>query len=177
MNGDFSILPPRAAERLLGLAGGRGGHVEHAHNRRRLRAAIAALASEDVIGGNAALAVGRPGQRHLHRRAEGPAAHLDGIAHGVDVLVDRLHMFIHANTAARADLQPGRDRQAVLGPHADAHQHEPGREAFACFEPHGEALGSRFDRLGRLAQEQPHVVARRASAMGAVISRSSGGRT
>ena len=63
-------------------------------------------------------------------------------------------ILVDADAAARTDLQAGVDRQLILRPHADAQNHQRGRQSLARFQPDDQAFGRRLKTLGRIAQQQ-----------------------
>lgn len=126
VNVNLAKWPAGSDERLLARAGQREGHVEDPQDGSPLRASVAAPASVQVIGGDASLAVGWTGQRHLRGGLQDEIAHLDGVADRIDIRVARLHLVVHANPATGTDFQPRARRQLVLGTHADAEHDDVG---------------------------------------------------
>ena len=115
-----NALRPRG---LLRKAGGGHRHVEHLEDGRALGAGIGAVAAEEVVRGDAPLAVGGPGQGDHGRLAGDKVRHLHRVAHGVDVRVLRAHVVVHLDAAARVAGQAAVPGQRALRPHADA-QHD-----------------------------------------------------
>ena len=73
------------AERFLARPGHGQGQIEDADHGGSLRAAEVGVAAADHVGGDAALAIGRPGQRDQGRLAGDEIADLDGVADREDV--------------------------------------------------------------------------------------------
>ena len=124
--------------------------------------AIADDPAQAVVGGDAALAVGGPGQRHLGRFAGHEIHDLDGIADGVNVGIAGLQILVDADAAAGPDLQSGVHRQLVLRPHADAQDDQLCHQSFARFQAYGQSVGRGLKRGGRLTQYQFHSRGRQA---------------
>ena len=101
-----------------------------------------------------------PGQRHLRRLARHEVLDLDGVSHGVDVRVAGLKVFVDPDAATRTDFQARLDRQLVLRAHADAEDDQLGRQALARLQPDDEAIRRLLERLGGLAEQQRHALAR-----------------
>ena len=81
-----------APEPLLARAGRGDGQAEDADDRRRLHAAEARRAPGDRLGGDAALPVRRPGERHDRLLAGDDVAHLDRVADRPDVRIGGAHL-------------------------------------------------------------------------------------
>ena len=96
------------AERLLADAGPGGRAAEQPDDRRALGAAEAGVAPGDHVGRDAALPVGRPGQRDERRIAGDVVLDLDGIADGEDVRVAGAHLVVDAGSrrARRSRARP-----------------------------------------------------------------------
>ena len=127
---EVDLLVIRVAEpdeHLLADAGPGGRGPEQPDDRAALGAAVTGVAAGDHIGRDAALPVGRPGQRDERPLAGDEVFDLDRIADREDVRVAGVHLIIDADPAERADLEPGLFRQLVLRAHADAEDHEVGR--------------------------------------------------
>lgn len=72
---------------------------------------VSGRAAEDIVGGNATLAIRRTGQWNQCPLTCHAITHLNRIAHGPDMWVAGLEMFIDPDAAQLADLQPGILRQ------------------------------------------------------------------
>ena len=115
--------------------------------RRALRAAKTRVASGDHVGRDAALPVGRPGQRDEARFTGDGVIHLDRIAHGEDVGIGRAHLVVDANAAAFADLQAGRAREVGVGTHPEREDHDVGRIHLPGLRAHAQrAFTALFER-------------------------------
>jgi hypothetical protein len=64
------------------------------------RSPVAGVPPEDVVGGNAALAISRTSQRHLRRLAGHEVLDLDGIRDRIDVGVTRLEANVDPSVRA-----------------------------------------------------------------------------
>ena len=120
------VLVAAALERLLVDAGPGHGAAEGAEDRGALRAAEVRVAAGDDVGGDAALPVGRTGERHQAVLAGQAVLLLDRVADGEDVRVAGALLVVHADAAARAHLDAGHLRQRRLRLHADAEDDDVG---------------------------------------------------
>jgi hypothetical protein len=82
----------------------------------------------DRFGGDAALAVGGPGERQHRLLAGEHVRHLDGVADRPDRRIGSSHLRVDRDRAARPDLQPRGAREVGLGAHADGQDDEIGVE-------------------------------------------------
>ena len=155
MDVDLLVRQARAPQGLLGQARHADGQVEDLADGRALAAAVDAGAAEDVVGGDAALAVGRPGQRNDRPPAAGRAGDLDGVAHGADGGVAGPHVLVDDDAAGRADLQARLARQSRLRPHAHRQDHQAAGDRLAAREVRRQPPAFRGD--GRDARPQPQV--------------------
>ena len=154
MNVDLAIGPLGSAQDLFGSPGHRRRPVENPHDGRALRSPVAGSPPEDVVGGDAALAVRRAGQRHLGRLAGHEVLNFDGVSDRVDIRVAGLQVLVDPDAAARPDFQARIDGQLVLRPHPDPQDDQLGRQAHARLQPHRQAIGRLLECLGGLTEQQ-----------------------
>ena len=114
------------AERFLGRAGHGQRQVEDADHGRALRAAEMGVAAADHVGGDAALAIGRPGQRNQRRLAGHEVADLDRVADRENV-PDRWCASGRRRGCRRSARSPGRPRGRVSCRAARPRPGSPGR--------------------------------------------------
>ena len=94
------------------------------------------VAAQGVVGGDAALAIGRAGQRNHGGEAADQVLDLDGVADGVDVGVGGPHVLVHDDAPALADGQAGFGRELDLRPDADGEDDQAAGDDPARAEPH-----------------------------------------
>ena len=147
----LEVRSPGLRQHLLAGAGLADLALEDLADRRALRAAVARVAAGDDVGRDAALPVGRPGERDERPLAGDEVLHLDRVADGEDVRVARAHVLVHADAAALADLEAGRLRERGLRPHADGEDDDVGRVRLA-------GLGQHLERAVGGLPEPGHAV-------------------
>ncbi len=156
------------AERGLGGGQRRGspadtrcGHAEDLHHARPQRTAVAAVAATDVLGRDAALAIGRPGQRDQGRLTAHTVGDRDRVAHREDAGIAAAQMVIHGDAAPGAEVQAGGGRQLAVRAYSHGHDHQVRLQAFAALQHDGERAVRRrpLDRGGGLAQVQHNALA------------------
>ena len=150
--------PALALQRLLGPPGHRRRLAEQADDGRPLRPAVRRVPAEGVVGGDAALAVGRPRERNLGPLPGGELVRLDGIPDREDVRVAGLEALVDPDSAPRPDFKSGLDRQRVLGPHPHAEHDQLGGAGVAGRKRHRHTVRAGGDRRGGLPEE--HLDAR-----------------
>ena len=155
--------------------------VEHLGYRRAERAFIALAAAEGhVVGGDAGLAVGRPGQVVEPRASRQGMGKLYGVAHGIDVGRRGGQRRVHPDAARLADAQSRLAGQPHGRPHADGEQDEVGPDHIAAaqhdvdapvpgaerrdglFKAQADALGHEMaghGRRHRVVERSHHLVA------------------
>ena len=127
----LEIRVAKLREDLLADAGLGDHALEDLADRGALRAAETGVAPGDHFGRDAALAVGRPGQRDERPLAGDEILDFDRVAHGEDIRVAGAHLLVDADAAALADLDAGHLRQRRLRPHADRQDHDVRRQPLA----------------------------------------------
>ena len=110
-------------------AGEAGRHVQHAHDGRAERAGISQLRARRVRAGDAALPVGRAGQRDARPRAGERVHGFRRVAHGVNVGIGGFHAAVGFHAAGHADFQAGGLGQFHFRLHADAQENQIRRAA------------------------------------------------
>ena len=95
------------AKRFLGLAGHGQRQIEDADDGRALRTTEMGGSATDDVGGHAALAVCRAGQRNQRRTPGDEITDLGGVADRENVPVARAHLIVNSDAAGRTDLQAG----------------------------------------------------------------------
>src|SRR5262249_49869447 len=118
VNVDLAVRPFGPAQHLLRGPGQRRRPLENPHDGSALRAPVTGIPPEDVVGGDAALAVGRNGQRPLRRLAGYKVLDLDGVSNRIDIRVARLEMFVDPDAPTRPNFEARSDGQLVLRAHA-----------------------------------------------------------
>src|SRR6185436_8270631 len=82
-----------------------GGESEQSQDGGAPGVFVSRGTAEDIVGGNATLAIRRTSQRNQRPLTGHSITHLDGIAHRPDVRVAGLEMFVDSNTPEFSDLQ------------------------------------------------------------------------
>ena len=103
-------------------AGEPRGHVQNTDNGSSKRAGIDKVPARRIGPCDAALAVGRAGQRNARARAGEHVRCFGGIAHGVDVRVGRLHAGVDFDAASNANFKPRAFGKFDFGANAHAEQ-------------------------------------------------------
>ena len=112
-----------------------------------------------MVGGDAALLVGRAGQGDVAFRPGHKVAHLHRVAHGVDVGAAGVHVLIHRDGTLDAQGQPGAPGQLRLGHHPDAQQHQVGGDTLPALQGDGQAVPLRHKAGDVGAQAELHPAA------------------
>ncbi len=123
---DPLVREPRALENLLRSPRAGGGHREDAADRGALDTPKRAPAAADDLGGHPPLPVRGARQGHDAPGARDDIARLDGIAHGPDMRIVRLHALVDPDAAAFAERDAGGGGQARLGSDADREDDDVG---------------------------------------------------
>ena len=143
---------------LLVEADGGGGEAEDLDDRRAERAPILAGDAADVVRGDAALLVGRAGQRRELERACDGVGDRDGVAHGVDVGVAGAHVAVDHDGALGPELEPGGLRQLALRHDADGEDDEGAVNALAALDVDADAVFNLLIALDRVLKAQVDAV-------------------
>ena len=112
------------------------------------------VSAGDHIGCDPALPVGRPCERDQGPFAGDEILDFDRVADGENIRVARAHVFVDADPAALADLEPGRLCQRGLRTHADGEDHDVCRVRLAGFREN-------LQRAARALLEAGHRVTER----------------
>ena len=104
MNVYLFVGNSRPPQSLFAHSGHADAQIEHLADCRALGLFIGALAAENIIGGDAALPIGRTRQGDQRRGIAEKILNLDGVAHGKDVCVAGAHVIVDDNTAQPSDL-------------------------------------------------------------------------
>ena len=132
-----------------------GGRIDRGKGCEEL---IEYFTSYKEQGGDATLAIGWSGQRHLRRAAQHGVGGFDSVAHGVDIRSAGLEKLVDPNPAPRANLQPGFNRQGVLRPDTDPQHDQLAGQFAAGLQLHGQAVVCGAKCRGRLAGQDLHAV-------------------
>src|SRR5688500_8248024 len=97
VNVDLSISPTGSPRCFFRHADNGGSGVEHAYNCRSLSTSIASLPTEDMIGRDTSLAIGRSGKRHLDWKIGHEIRNFDRVADGVDIWIVCLQVVVYLN--------------------------------------------------------------------------------
>jgi hypothetical protein len=114
--------------------------------------------ARDVVRGDAALLVGRAGQRAPFCGPEREALYLRRVAHGVDGGVGGAHMAVGDDAALFVQLQSRRARDGAVGRDADGEDDEVGFHAFAALERDADGVAVVLKAGDAVAQVQFHAV-------------------
>ena len=96
-----------ATKGFLICARATGGEIEQSQDGCAPGVFVSGRTAENIVGGNAALAIRRTCQRNQRPLTRDSIPHLNGIAHGPDVRVAGLEMFVDADAAEFSDFQTG----------------------------------------------------------------------
>ena len=144
----FEILLAQPGEKLF-VGAGRGDRgPEDPDDRGALGAAETGVPPGDHVGHDPALPVRRPGERDQGPFAGDEILDFDRVADGEDIRVARAHLFVDADPAALADLEPGHLRQRGLRTHADGEDHDVRRMRLAGFRENLERAARRLLEAG-----------------------------
>ncbi len=105
-------------------AGGGNGKIKQLEHGGALRAAVTLVRPAEVVCGQAALLIGRPGQRHIAGQVCDGIADGDGVAHGVDILRAGAQLVIDKDGAFFVGLQPCLFRQGGIRAYAGGQKHQ-----------------------------------------------------
>ncbi len=119
---------------------------------------VPARPSEDVVGGDAALPIGRAGQRDECRDLAHEVRDLDRVPDGPDRRIAGAHVGVHLDAAGAAEREARVSRELRLGTDADGEKHETARYPGAVRELCLEAMGLAVDRFHRDAQTQVDTI-------------------
>ncbi|MPM36400.1 hypothetical protein SDC9_82996 [bioreactor metagenome] len=155
------VLSPDQPPLLKGffiLSGGGRRQLEHLRHRRALRAAVNRRAPGDVVGGDAALPIGRTGKRNHGGGLVYKILHLNHVAHGVNVLVRGAQQAVHHNAAPGAHFQPRIPGQLTVGPGADGQNHQARLHAAAAVQGHLYSVALLGEGSHAVTQQQAHAL-------------------
>ena len=99
------------------------------------------MTSEDIVGGNAPLAIRWASQRNQRPLTRDSITHLNGITHGPDVWVARLEVFIDPDAAHFGDLQTGLSCQTHFRFYTQPEHDRVGRQSLTAFQHHDGSAG------------------------------------
>ena len=139
----------------------RGGRcqVKELEHRGAQRPSVGAPPPADVVGGNAPLLVGRAGQRNVAFGSGDKMPHLHRVTHGVDVRGAGAHLPVHRDRPLDAQGQARPAGQLRVGGHADAQQHQVGREPLPALQLYSQPVPLGREAGHPCAQAQLHPLA------------------
>ncbi len=152
-----------SAQRFLICARATGGEIEQSQNGRAPGAFVSRGPSEDVVRGDATLAIRRTGQRNERPWPRDAVTHFNGIATAQIFGSLGLQMFVHADAAECAEFETGIPLPA---PFPDARRVRERRCRPRCVgrssapRPRRELVAGfgRLKRSDRIAQMQGHSI-------------------